>query len=164
MLLKYLLVIYRWYGTEKDYNVLVMDLLGPSLEDLFNFCSRRFTLKTVLMLADQVCSLRHIQYIICTAEPLIKDSEYTPCTTRLYKGHFPMLYLPKRGSVSSVCYLEVPLYIIHWSCAWRQTFDARQCYTRNGLASTAHQSFLPFLAGIPLATSKMYIHVYVCCS
>ena len=45
----------RWYGTaDKDYNVLVMDLLGPSLEDLFNFCSRRFTMKTVLMLADQV--------------------------------------------------------------------------------------------------------------
>ena len=44
----------RWYGAEKDYNVLVMDLLGPSLEDLFNFCSRRFTMKTVLMLADQV--------------------------------------------------------------------------------------------------------------
>ena len=46
--------IIRWYGSEKDYNVLVMDLLGPSLEDLFNFCSRRFTMKTVLMLADQV--------------------------------------------------------------------------------------------------------------
>ena len=36
----------RWFGQEKDYNVLVMDLLGPSLEDLFNFCSRRFTMKT----------------------------------------------------------------------------------------------------------------------
>lgn len=50
-------VFIRWYGQEKDYNVLVMDLLGPSLEDLFNFCSRRFTMKTVLMLADQVCEL-----------------------------------------------------------------------------------------------------------
>ncbi|CAF0839069.1 unnamed protein product [Adineta ricciae] len=44
----------RYYAQEKDYNVLVMDLLGPSLEDLFNFCSRRFTMKTVLMLADQM--------------------------------------------------------------------------------------------------------------
>ncbi|CAH3124061.1 unnamed protein product [Porites evermanni] len=44
----------RWFGQEKEYNVLVMDLLGPSLEDLFNFCQRSFTMKTVLMLADQM--------------------------------------------------------------------------------------------------------------
>uniref|UniRef100_A0A7N0TU55 non-specific serine/threonine protein kinase n=1 Tax=Kalanchoe fedtschenkoi TaxID=63787 RepID=A0A7N0TU55_KALFE len=44
----------RWFGVEGEYNVLVMDLLGPSLEDLFNFCSRKLSLKTVLMLADQM--------------------------------------------------------------------------------------------------------------
>lgn len=40
-----------YFGKEGDYNVMVMDMLGPCLEDLFEYCRRKFTLKTVLMLA-----------------------------------------------------------------------------------------------------------------
>ncbi|CAN6273524.1 unnamed protein product, partial [Urochloa humidicola] len=51
----------KWFGVEGEYNVMVIDLLGPSLEDLFNFCSRRFSLKTVLMLADQM--IARVEYM-----------------------------------------------------------------------------------------------------
>jgi casein kinase 1 len=44
----------HWFGVEGDYNVMVMDLLGLSLEDLFAQAKRKFSLKTVLMLVDQM--------------------------------------------------------------------------------------------------------------
>jgi hypothetical protein len=42
------------FGEENEYRCLVIELLGPSLEDLFNSCKRQFSLKTILMLADQM--------------------------------------------------------------------------------------------------------------
>ena len=50
-----------WCGQEGDYNILTMDLLGKNLEELLTYCGNKFSLKTVIMIAEQL--LNNIEYI-----------------------------------------------------------------------------------------------------
>jgi serine/threonine protein kinase len=50
-----------WSGIKDDYNVLVIEMLGPNLEKLFTLCSHRFSLKTVLLIAQEV--IKKIKYV-----------------------------------------------------------------------------------------------------
>lgn len=50
-----------YYGIEENKSVMIMDLLGPSLEELMTKCNKKFSTKTVLMLADQM--IKRVEYI-----------------------------------------------------------------------------------------------------
>ena len=53
--------IMHWFGIAGEYNAMVMDLLGQNLEDLYNYCAKNFTLKTILMIIIQMIErLKHV--------------------------------------------------------------------------------------------------------
>lgn len=66
----------RYFGTEGSYNVLVLDLLGPTLEDLLNFCARNFSLKTTLILADQILARVEYLHMNCLLHRDIKPENF----------------------------------------------------------------------------------------
>ncbi|TQE02631.1 hypothetical protein C1H46_011787 [Malus baccata] len=114
----------RWAGFDKDDNVLVIDLLGPSLEDLFVYCGRRFSLKTVLMLADQMVYVidfglakrfrdqnthRHIPYR--ENRSLTGTARYASCNTHLGIDQ------SRRDDLESLGY--VLLYFLRGSLPWQ---------------------------------------------
>ena len=51
----------HWYGIDGNYNCMVMDMLGASLEDMFTYCRRKFTVKTAVMVGFQM--IQRIEYL-----------------------------------------------------------------------------------------------------
>lgn len=67
-----------YFGQEGLHNILVIDLLGPSLEDLFDHCNRKFTVKTVVMVAKQMVRLTNPRSLVSANKtPAIKSPDDT---------------------------------------------------------------------------------------
>jgi len=43
-----------YFGQKNTENIMIMELLGPSIESLFNICERHFSIKTVCMIGKQL--------------------------------------------------------------------------------------------------------------
>jgi casein kinase 1 len=75
--------------TEGLYNIMLMDLLGKSLEDLFVDQNKKFSLRTVLFIADQM--LERIEFL--------HNKQF------LHRDIKPDNFLMGRGKNESVVYL-----------------------------------------------------------
>lgn len=74
-----------YHGVEGEFNVLVIELLGPSLEDLFTFCNRKFSLKCTLLVADQMITRVEFVHSKGVLHRDIKPDNFLMGTGR--KGH-----------------------------------------------------------------------------
>lgn len=85
-----------YFGQEGLHLILVIDLLGPSLEDLFDWCGRKFSLKTVVMVAKQMISRvqtiheRSLIYRDIKPDNFLIGRPHTPSANLVYVVDFGM--------------------------------------------------------------------------
>ena len=111
--------VYGLFDYQKS-RVLAMDKMGPSLESLFKRCGKKFSLKTVLMIADQ----------------MLRAIEYVHNSGLLHRDIKPHNFLMGRGDNHR------RLYIIDFGVSTHyidpRTKDHIMYTSNNGLVGTAH--------------------------
>lgn len=92
----------KLFNIDATRKALVMELLGPSLEDLHRKCGRRFTLKTVCILADQMLSLLEYIHLRSIIHRDIKPDNFLMGLTQESKVYIVDFGLAKQFAVSRV--------------------------------------------------------------
>ena len=146
-----------YFGQEGLHNILVIDLLGPNLEDLFDMCGRKFTIKTVCMAAKQmVISYSCLLYIIRgNGGPVIPA----------FRHGLHWLWHVQR---STCCHNTKLYFSIGHSCPGnsrkvfnlpryqtRQLFD--WCFREQELKYNSHYRFVPFVSTSPTFSSMYFV-------
>ena len=102
-----------WSGISGEYIVMVMELLGSNLEELFQTCCKKFSLKTVLMICKQIIDrihhLHNYNYIHRDIKPQNfvigkKENEYLLYLVdfglaKRYKEEYTNFHIPLRQGI-----------------------------------------------------------------
>lgn len=83
----------HWLGIEEGYNVMVMDLLGPSLKQLVSCCDHNFSLAVISSFGEQI----------------INSLEYLHAKEFVYRNVKPENFLINLGTVERVHMIDLSL-------------------------------------------------------
>lgn len=142
-----------FFGQEGVHNILVIDLLGPSLEDLFDWCGRKFSTKTVAQVAKQMIQRiqsiheNHLIYRDVKPDNFLIGKPDTPQSNLVYvvdfgmakqyrdpKTHTHISYREKKALSGTARYMSINTHL------------GREQLRRDDLESLGHV-FMYFLRG-----------------
>jgi len=125
----------HWFGSESGCNVMVMDLLGPSLQDLLRFMGGKFTLKTVLQLGHQMMNVLEYVHDCCFIHRDLKPGNFL---------------VGRNDQMSQVKLIDFGLARKYWNTKTGTHIEFRQRRQR-GIIGTARYASLNAHQGIELS-------------